>query len=100
MDEVKQLMMVVGIRAIEDNLMEIELVQMLHKQKKVSMLQLANMDAIEAAQLVKGTTVHRDKIHLPRQWISDNNILPFTSMYITLSPTTPEQKDEISRKFK
>jgi len=100
MDEVKQTMMVVGIKAVADDVMEIELMQLLHKQKKVSMFQLAKMDAVEAAELIKGTAYHRDKIHLPRIWCTENNIIPFSIIKISIERPLPEETNNITKEFR
>lgn len=83
----KKDMMVVGIKVIEDNLMELELAELVGKvNKKVSVMDLAGMSAYEAAKHVKGTTFHRDRIYVTREYCSKNNIVPFCSIELEVNP--------------
>ncbi len=91
----KKDVMVVGIKVVENNIMQLETTELVGKiNKKIKLTELAGMDAVDAAKAIKGTTFHRDKIYVSRDWASKHNIIPFTSLKLTLEKANPEEIKE------
>jgi hypothetical protein len=96
----KRDMMVVGLQMIEDDLVKLELVELTGKVKRsVGVMELVGMSAIEAAKHIKGTTYHRDKIYLPFQYCSKNNIHLTSALEVEINYADVERiKDEYTHK--
>lgn len=89
----KEDMMCVGIIAVDEETMKLELVPLIQKKKKHNILDLAmsgNTNAVMKA--VQGEQQHRHIIFRDREWCMQHRILPFCSM--TLEIDTGEQHKE------
>jgi len=81
----KEDMMIVGMSAINDEVMKLELVPLITTKKKVNILDIAmsgNTDAI--MKTIQGEQQHRSILYRTRQWCMEKQILPFSSMTIEL----------------
>ena len=72
--DMKKDMMVVSINAVTDNIMEIELVPVVNINKQNDMMDVAmNGNVSQILKEIEDKKQKRDKIYLPREWLSDNN---------------------------
>lgn len=81
----KEDMMCVGITAIDEDTLKLELVPLVQTKKKHNILDLAmtgNTNSIMKA--IQGETQHRHIIYRDRQWCMDKQILPFCSMTLEI----------------
>jgi len=97
----KKDMMIVGIKAVNENIMEIELVPVASMVQKVNPLELAmDGDPKKLFQLFENQKQQRDKIYLTREYCSENQLLPFQSIIISFNPATGFEKERIHKKVK
>jgi len=79
-------MMVVGIKSITEELMEIEMVPVITKNKKITIADVAgdfDKNAKELVDLFLQDKQYRSKMYITREWCSNNMIMPF--MHMTLN---------------
>ena len=92
----KKDMMVVSINAVTDNIMEIELVPVVNINKQNDMMDVAmNGNVSQILKEIEDKKQKRDKIYLPREWLSDNNVLPFCAMTIDIRRAEGKEKQII-----
>lgn len=78
-------MMVVGIKSITEELIQLELVPVITKNKKLTINDIAgdmDRDAKQIVDLFLQEKQYRSTIYLTREWCSNHNIVPF--MHMTL----------------
>ena len=85
-------MMIVGLNAVEEEIIEIELVPITSVTKKVNLTDLANGDISDITKALQGQKQYRSKLYLPRIWCSDNNLTLFKSMISNIKPADGEEK--------
>ena len=81
----KEDMMVVGITAVDEDMIEIKLVPLIITKKRVNLLDVArsgNGGAIIKA--IKGEQQHRTTIYRSKEWVSKKQITIFSTMTLNL----------------
>ena len=89
----KEDMMVVGITAVDEEIMKLELVPLITTKKRVNILDVAmggNSNAIMKA--IKGEQQHRTILYRTKDWVFKNQILPFCSMTLDLDTGDDHKK--------
>ena len=79
--------MVVGIKSVTEELMELQLVPLIQKTKKKNIQDIAMNFDTEAKQLIDAflqEKQYRTTVYMTRQWCSDNNIIPFRHVVLEL----------------
>lgn len=79
-------MMVVGLRVVTDDVMEIELVPLEVAKRKTNIMDLVGGDAGSVLKAFQSEQQKRSKVYVSRVWCSENNIVPLMSMTLELLP--------------
>jgi len=80
-------MMVVGLEAKTDELMEIKLVPLVNKRKKLTIGDIAgdlDQDAKQLIDLFLQDKQYRSIIYMTREWCSSNNVIPFSHLTVDI----------------
>lgn len=96
-EKIRQDMMVVGLKVVTDDVMELELQPLTMVKKKVSPMDLIGGSVDTLLQGIEKQRQHRDVIYVSRVWCSENNIVPFRSMVLSLELA---DKDRIHETYK
>lgn len=83
-------MMVTGLNAVEEEIMEIEFVPIIQVQKKVSIMKLAGGNLQDIQKAMQGQKQYRSKIYVSRSFASDNRIMPFDHLIIDVDVVKKE----------
>lgn len=91
-------MMIVGLNAVDEETIEVELVPVTSITKKVTIGDLVGGDIADVNRAMQGQKQYRTKIFLPRSWCSSNNLTMFKSMIFDVKPASGVEKDRIHKK--
>lgn len=83
--KIEESMMVVGLKAVNDDVIELELQPLFKKKTDRGFMELVlgnNVD--EILNKVQKNMSQRSKVYVPRTWASDNNITMFSGMNLCL----------------
>jgi len=81
----KEDMMVVGIKAVDNETMELELVPLGVLKKKTNVLEAAmSGDIKQVMEAAQQSQQKRNVIYRTRQWCSDNDIIPFRHLTLEI----------------
>lgn len=95
----KEDMMIVGLRAVDEDMMEIEFVSLVVARKKVDIVERIQAGDFVAAskEVANAQRQYRSKIYKPRVWCSEHNILLFQSITLEIEPA---DKNRIAETYK
>lgn len=81
-------MMVSGLKILNDDVMEIELVELAVAKQKTNIMDLISKGDLKQVVNSVGAAAkqHRHRLYISRQWCSDHNILPFSSLEVEINP--------------
>lgn len=87
-------MMVVGITAVDEETMKLELVPLITTKKKVSLFDVVKSgNTNEIIKAVQGEQQHRNVIFRSKEWVFQKRILPFCAMTLDLD-TGDDHKEQ------